>query len=193
MSNLFRFLGVLVVCGAPLFAQSAASGTETAAKIVQTVTATAADPDTANAKPDASQPAILNIMTVIGNNVLGLPCLDCLLNFLIPDLALPSPVSKALLGKAYQIDSFLIDNSYTGSCTFTLSLSVGHNVIATATQTIDETAGTNILITAPITLPTNAVIGLGTVSNTAVCGSNTTESKSPVTVACVNNPPFCLD
>ncbi len=195
MFNISRCLSVFALCGATLLAQSADNRTETKSKIAQAVRESSANTsDISGSKPDTTQPPILNVLTVIGNNVLGLPCLDCLLNLLVPDLGLPSPLAKVLSGKGYQIDSYLIDNAYNGPCTFTLAISDNHNnVLASVTQTINEKAGTDILLNTPITIPTTSGIGLGTVSNTAVCGANTSVSKSPVMVACVNNPPFCLD
>jgi hypothetical protein len=131
---------------------------------------------------------------VIGNEALGVPCIDCLLGILIPSLGLPSPLGEALVGSKYQIDSYLIDNTYTGSCTFNLAVRDSqNNVVAEARQTIDETAGNQILLSTPITIPPSAGLGLGSVSNTATCGSNVSESKSPVVLTCVNNPPFCVD
>lgn len=195
MNKTFGSLCLFALCGASLLAQTAEKPAAARPAITQKVRmdAQSASP-TPDDQPDTTQPPILNVLTVIGNDVLGLPCLDCLLNFLVPNLALPSPIAKALRGTGYQIDSYLIDNSYNGNCTFTLAISDHqNNVIASVTQTLRETAGSDILLSTPITIPTNAGIGLGTVSNTAVCGSNTTVSKSPVTLLCVNNPPFCVD
>jgi|HubBroStandDraft_2_1064218.scaffolds.fasta_scaffold443227_1 hypothetical protein len=185
----------LCICAlgcAALPAQSTDGHSDARSPISQAVKNSLREDAVADNLPTSNDPPILNILTVIGNNVLGLPCLDCLLNLLVPSLGLPSPVSKALRGSHYQIDSYLIDNNYTGACTFTLAVTdVHNNVIVSVKQTLDETAGTDILLTTPITIPTDAGIGLGSVSNTAVCGSNTSQSKSPVLMTCVNNPPFC--
>lgn len=141
-----------------------------------------------------STPPVMNVLTVIGENALGVPCLDCLLGILIPSLGLPTPLGKAYRGQTYQVDSFLIDNSYTGACTFNFALSDSHNnVIASTTRTLNEVAGTQILLTTQLTIPRTTVVGLGSISNTATCGSTMTQSSSPVFLACVNNPPFCVE
>lgn len=186
-------LVVVLSCAAALPAQSAGSGHGSDRTIHQTVMQIPENPSI-SPESNASQPPIMNILTVIGENALGVPCLDCLLGILIPSLGLPKPLGKALAGSKYQIDSYLIDNTYNGACAFTLAVTDSHNnIIASVQQTLNETAGHEILLTTPITIPTNAGIGLGSVSNTAVCGANVSQSKSPVLLACVNNPPFCVN
>jgi len=146
------------------------------------------------AKPGTSLPPIVNILTVVGNNTLGLPCLNCLLDLLIPSLGLPSPLGTVYQGSSYQIDTYLIDNSYTGACTFTSALLDSQkNVIVSTSQTLLEVANSEVLLSAPITVPSSSATGVGTVVTQAVCGGNTTQSQSQVAVACVTNPPFCVD
>jgi hypothetical protein len=178
-------------------AQSSGSRNESVDHATQTVKhlADESSPIGPDDTPDAAPPPILNIMTVIGDNVLGLPCLDCILGIpLLPTLGLPSPVGKAFRGSTYQIDSYLIDNTYTGSCTFTFAVRDSHkNIVFSTTQTITENANTEILVSTPAPIPSTAGIGLGNVSTTAVCGTNTTKSSSPVYLACVEEPPFCVN
>ncbi len=194
MTSLFRCLFVIATCAVSMQAQSASGSPEVKPVISQKLTPMAPEDAAYAAKPNTGQPPILNILTVIGNDVLGLPCLDCLLNLLIPDLGLPVPLAKALKGSTYQIDSYLIDNNYNGSCTFNMELTDSqNNVVASVTQTLQEKAGNTILLSAPITVPSVTEIGLGQVSNKATCGSNVSQSKSPVVLACVNNPPFCVE
>jgi hypothetical protein len=196
MTKVFCCLSVLTICGASLLAQSTRAPNESINRATQTVKSLAGEssdiaPDNT---PDAAQPPMLNIFTVIGDNLLGLPCLDCVLGITLPTLGLPSPVGQAVRGSAYQIDAYLIDNTYTGSCTFTFAVRDSHkNVIFSSTQTLMENANTEILVSVPVTIPTNASIGLGSVSTTAVCGTSTTKSSSPVYLACVTEPPFCVD
>jgi hypothetical protein len=145
-------------------------------------------------EPNATSPPILNILTVIGDNFPGVPCLDCLLDILEPTLGLPVPADQAFRGANYQIDTFLIDNSYTGSCTFTFEVKDSQKeIIVSTSQTLMENAGTEILLSTPVTIPTTASLGVGSVSTTAVCGSSMSQSSSPIFVACVTNPPYCVN
>jgi len=198
--NMTKVYGHFLVVAIPitsLLAQSTGSRREPGNTAAQTEVKVSQQTSriTPNLVPDAGQPPILNILTVMGDNILGLPCLDCVLSLLFPTLGLPSPQGRVFQGNAYQIDSFLIDNRYTGSCTFTFAVRDNQkNVIVSTTQTLMENAGTRILITAPVTIPVNASVGLGSVSTTATCGTSTTRSASPVVVsACVTNPPFCTN
>ena len=196
MTKVYKCLAAFWMGGVSLLAQSTGSRNEPPNHTTQTVRYLSGE--SSNTAPDntadVTQPSILNILTVVGNKTLGLPCLDCILGILFPNLGLPTPVNKAFLGSSYQIDSYLIDNSYTGSCTFTSVLKDSHkNVIASSTETLEEKANSEILLSTPITVPNTAVIGLGSVSTTAVCGTSTTQSSSSVFVACVRNPPFCVN
>jgi hypothetical protein len=196
MTRIFGCLSVFTIWGASLLAQSTDGHKESVNHATQTVKSLAGGPSdfASDSTPDASPPPILNILTVIGDNTLGVPCLDCILGIIFPTLGLPSPVSQALQGSNYQIDSYLIDNSYTGSCTFTFTVrDVNKTVVVTTTETLTEKARTEIVLSAPITIPNEVVVGLGSVSNTAVCGTSTTKSSSPVFLACVRNPPYCLN
>jgi hypothetical protein len=196
MTKVFGCLSVLTVCGVSLWAQSAGgrdASTNRASQIVKDLAGAPSDM-APNDMSVVAQPPILNIMTVVGNDVLGLPCLDCLLNFLVPDLGLPSPLGKVVQGSSYQIDAYLIDNTYTGPCTFNFAVRDLHqNVVVSTTQTLDEKANSAILLSAPITIPNTFTAGLGSASTTAVCGESATKSSSPVFLACVQNPPFCVD
>jgi hypothetical protein len=141
--KVFGCLTVLTICGAALLAQSTGSRNESASAATQVVKPFSGESaDTApDNTPNAAQPPILNILTVMGANTLGVPCLDCVLGIILPTLGLPSPVGKAVRGNNYQIDSYLIDNAYTGSCTFTFAVrDVEKNVILSTTQTLTEKA-----------------------------------------------------
>jgi len=196
MTKVLCCVSVFLAWATSLAAQSAAPAAKSKPVTSQTVkylTGPSGEPATAGSSSNSQTP-MLNILTVIGANAPGLPCLDCLLGLLIPSLGLPAPADRAYRGDVYQIDSFLIDNNYTGACTFTFTVMDSHkNVIVSTSETLTETAGTQILLSTPVTIPETAYVGLGSVSNTAVCGSNTTRSQSPVMIACVTNPPYCVE
>src|SRR5690242_14212913 len=100
MTKWFAVLSFILLGAAALPAQTAARKTPPA--VTQVVKpAPAANP----APTGSSQPPILNVLTVIGDNVLGVPCLDCLLGILFPTLGLPQPVGQAFRGSNYQIDT----------------------------------------------------------------------------------------
>ena len=192
MNNAFWRLSMLAMCSAALMAQSAGNRNEPTNRVSQSVKSLADESAAPDDTSDDAQPALLNILTVIGDNILGVPCLDCLLGITAPTLGLPVPVGKIVRGRNYQIDAYLIDNTYTGPCTFTFAVRDIHKaVIVSTSQTLKETAKTAILVSGGVTIPTNAVVGLGSVTTAAVCGTSTTRSSSPVFVACVENPPFC--
>lgn len=187
---------VVAASATSIWAQSTDTQIKSADPVTQTVTQLSGDTRklAPTSTPSVSQPAIINVLTVIGNNTLGLPCLNCLLGFLVPTLGLPLPLSQALPGNTYQIDSYIIDNTYDGPCTFTFAvLDSNNNALVSKKQTLTEKAQTQVLLSTPVTIPTSAGIGLGSVSTTAVCGSSQTQSKSPVYIACVTNPPFCVE
>lgn len=188
-----KYIFFVAVNCALVFAQPSNSSSASPDNTTQTIKSLSADPFIGTAAA-GTQPTILNILTVVGADGLGLPCLDCLLGGILPSLGLPIPVGKVFQGGKYQIDSYLIDNDYTGPCTFTSAVRDSHNnVVVSASQTLNETARTVILLSTPVTMPSGTGVGLGSVSNTAVCGPSTTKSKSPVVLACVNNPPFCVE
>jgi len=186
---------LVALSGTTSLAQSTAARSESGKNIAQTVTgAPAVAPVAPESKSGQSLPPIVNIFTVAGNKTLGLPCLNCLLDLLLPSIGLPTPVGTVYQGSSYQIDTYLIDNSYTGACTFTSALlDSQRNIIVATSQTLQETANTEILLSAPIAVPSSSATGVGTVVTQAVCGGSTTQSQSQVAVACVTNPPFCVD
>lgn len=184
---------VLAASGTCLFAQSTKPADAGQPTITQATKPLHPDGTVTPDKKGPAGPPILNVLTVIGENILGLPCLECILGIGGLTLGLPVPLGEVLAGTGYQIDSFLIDNKYNGPCTFTVAVKEGSTTLASVTTTQNEVAGTQILLTTPVTIPTSAGVGLGTVSTTSVCGSATSESKSDVAIACVTNPPFCLN
>ena len=195
MNKALYYVAALALSGVPLLAQSADNRPASRGLVTQTVKDLPLEKSlSAVLTAPVAPPPVVNVLTVIGDDSPGVPCLNCLLDTLVPSLGLPSPLGSILRGNSYQIDSYLIDNSYTGACTFTFAVRDSqNNLIAAARQTLDEEAGTEILLSTPITIPPTAGIGLGSVSNTAQCGSNTSESKSAVFIACVTNPPYCVD
>ena len=181
MRKTFLFLAALTVSSASLPAQSTAQST-------------------AGRQLRAAELPVVNVLTVIGDNIPGLPCLDCLLGIAGLTLGLPSPLDEILRGNSYQVAAYMVDNSYTGMCTFTFEVrDVRKRVVVSSTQTLMETAHSRVLVWSPLTIPTTAEIGLGSVSTKAMCGTNSTNrnakaatSRSPAYI-CASNPPHCAN
>lgn len=176
----FWFLSVLTVCGGSLLAQSA----EFVDNTTQQVRPLAAQPGYVppDGTPDAaSVPAIFNILTVMGPNVSGPPCYNCITGGAAPNIGLLSPAGIVHRNVNYQVDVFLVDHSYTGSCTYTIAvLNYKKQVIVSTNPTFSEVANSSILLGTAFTIPSTALLGPGSVSTTAVCGTSTTKSASPL-------------
>jgi hypothetical protein len=144
--------------------------------------------DTVYVEPDAdaaAKPFIENILTVIGENVSGLPCYNCVANALSPNLGILTPAGVIQRGgNTYQIDTFLYDQNYTGSCTFTIEIvDAAKTVVASTNSTFSFTAPTTILLNTTLAIPSTAGVGVGHVQTRAVCGASTTYSASNVYIA----------
>ena len=112
MSKLLFGICVFALCSASLTAQEAFSRQDAVTQSVRSLGVE--ESITPDGAPGTTPPPIVNVLTVIGDDVIGVPCLDCLLGILVPTLGLPTPKGKAFRGATYQIDTYLIDNSYTG-------------------------------------------------------------------------------
>jgi hypothetical protein len=185
MVKSISYFVALTISMMPLLAQSSGGAGGPGHGIKQTVTALPR-----NANPH--QPQVANILTIVGEDTAGLPCVDCVTGVTAASVGLPAPLGTIDPGTSYQFDSYLIDNNYTGTCTFTIALVDHHKqVIVSASQTMSESPNTAILLSAVLPVPANATVGLGNVSTTAVCGTSHTKSQRPVFLACVTRPPHC--
>ena len=188
MRKSFVFLTLLIVSGALLWAQSEGATPDS------TVTVTLAEPplDQArtvahddNAAAPATAPLIVNVFTVIGANSTGLPCFNCVTGAASPNIGIlqPSGVIKRG-GAASQVNVFLWDQNYTGSCTFTIEVVDSAKAVVVSTNpTFSFTAPRPILIGTALSIPVTAAVGIGHVQTTAVCGTSTTKSASPVFIS----------
>lgn len=174
MKTLSCLLLVTLYCGMAM-AQSNPGGPPVSHK-VQYLTSQEAGIDAI--KPATSQPLILNEFTVAGPNVSGVPCYDCVTSANTPNLGILQPIGIVSTGVQYQLDAFLVDQNYTGSCTYTFEVVRGSTVIYSAPATFNETAPTTILLGTALTIPTGTVKGAATLSTVAVCGSSKTRSSS---------------
>jgi hypothetical protein len=183
----FTFLALLTAGSISLWAQSAAPTDPNAPVTLALTPLDAANGYVAlDADSDAAAaPFIVNIMTVIGPNTTGLPCYNCVTNVLAPNLGIlePSGIIKRG-GAASQINVFLYDENYTGSCTFTIEIvDKAKAVVVSSKPTFSFTAPTTILLGTALPIPSTATVGMGRVQTTAVCGTSTTKSSSPVYIA----------
>lgn len=168
---------LLTICGVSLWAQAGglADVTVTLGPLDAASAYVAADDDFATTTLQ-----IVNIMTVIGPNTLGLPCYNCVTGIAAPNLGMLEPAGVIPRGGApSQINVFLWDQSYTGSCTFTIEiLDKSKAVVASTTPTFSFTAPTTILLGTALAIPGTAEAGMGRVQTIAVCGASTTKSGS---------------
>jgi hypothetical protein len=173
MKNLCFLLPFTVCCGA-LLAQSS----EVTPVVTHQVRFLAAEPG--DAAPDATKPLIINTFTIMGDNVTGTPCYSCVTGATTPNLGVLQPSGIVKAGTQYQVNVFLVDQSYTGSCTYTFEVTRKSTVIYSANTTFTETAPTTILLGTALTVPTGTTAGGAALSTTAVCGSSTTKSSSTI-------------
>jgi hypothetical protein len=173
MKNLCFLLPLTICCGV-LLAQSS----EVSPIVTQQVRFLAPEPG--DVEPDATKPLIINTFTIMGDNVTGTPCYSCVTGATTPNLGILQPSGLVKAGTQYQVNVFLVDQNYTGSCTFTFEVTRKTTVIYTATTTFSETAPTTILLGTALTVPTGTTAGSATLSTTAVCGSSTTKSSSTI-------------
>jgi hypothetical protein len=176
MKNLCFLLPITVSCGV-LLAQSAAVPPVTTHQVHFLTAESGYAMDTPDA---ATATLILNTLTVMGDNVSGLPCFDCVTGVATPNIGLLSPSGVVKAGSSYQINVFLVDENYTGPCTYTIEVHRKSTVIVSTNPTFDENAPTGILIGTALTIPAGTTAGAAAVSTTAVCGSSTTKSSSPI-------------
>jgi hypothetical protein len=171
------FLSVIAVCAGSLLAQSA----ELVGNTIQRVTPLAEPYVQSDATPAASAPAVMNILTIMGPNVIGPPCYNCITGGVAPNIGLLSPSGIVHRNVRYQVDVFVVDNSYTGACTFTIEVvNKTSGVIVSTNPTFNETAPTSILLGTAFTIPSTAPLGPSRVTTSAVCGTSTTKSASPI-------------
>jgi hypothetical protein len=174
----FGPLSLVTICAGSLLAQS----TQFADRTTQQVRPLAQPADVSSeGVPEATSmpPAISNILTVIGPNSTGVPCYDCATGAVAPNLGLLSPLGIIHRNVNYQVDVFLMDNSYTGSCTYTIAVyDYNKQVIVSTNPTFSETANTRILLGTAFTIPSTATLGPASISTTAVCGTSTTKSST---------------
>lgn len=174
------FLCMLTVCAGSMLAQSAEFNANTIHR------ATPAPVETYAVTPEAgSEPAIINIFTLMGPNPVpnptNLPCYDCVGGAGTPNLGILQPSGLIHRSVNYQVDVFLVDNTYTGSCTYTIEVvNKTSGVIVSTNPTFSETAPTTILLGTAFTIPSTAPLGPSSVTTSAVCGASTTKSSSPV-------------
>jgi hypothetical protein len=87
-------------------------------------------------------------------------------------------------GAASQINVYLYDFNYTGSCTFTIQIvDKTKTVVVSTNPTFSFTAPTNILLGTALPIPSTAAVGVGYVETIAVCGASTTKSASAFYIA----------
>jgi hypothetical protein len=183
----FALIALLMACGVSLWAQS--TGPDRTATV--TLAVGPLDDDSANVVPDenpyaaATTPLIVNVLTVIGVNSTGVPCYNCVANAASPNIGLLSPSGVIKRGGApSQVDVFLYDQTYTGSCTFTIEIvDKAKTVVASTNPTFSFTAPRPILLGTALAVPSTAAVGMGRVQTTAVCGTSTTKSGSPVYIS----------
>ena len=118
----------------------------------------------------SGMPAIQNIFVVAGTDVAGLPCFNCV-NSIVPSVGIVSPSGTLVRGSAYQLNNFYVDNKFTGTCGFTLSIIDSTNTpVVTATFNFGVSAGNVGIISTKYTVPTTAAVGTGKVSSSIKCG-----------------------
>lgn len=173
-------VSLLILCAGSVFAQSTAHSI----KASQIVRPLGPDNPYVAAAPDAAGPVILNVLTVIGADVAGVPCFDCVTGAATPNMGLLSPINAIHLGQTYQIDAYLYDVNYTGPCTFTIAvLDPQKHPIVSTNPTFDEVSNSGILLSTALPVPATATTGLGSVVTSAQCGTSKTSSRSPVVIA----------
>jgi hypothetical protein len=176
VKNLVFLLPFTACCGL-LPAQSS----EVAPVVTHQVRFLAEEPGyAAQDNPDATKPLIINTFTILGDNITGTPCYSCVTGATTPNLGILQPSGIVKVGTQYQINVFLVDENYTGSCTYTYELTRGSTVIYSSSTSFNETAPTAILLGSALTIPTGTTSGSAAVSTTAVCGSSTTKSSSAI-------------
>src|ERR1035437_643 len=131
MKNLCFLLPFTVCCGA-LLAQSS----EVTPVVTHQVRFLAAEPG--DAAPDATKPLIINTFTIMGDNVTGTPCYSCVTGATTPNLGVLQPSGIVKAGTQYQVNVFLVDQNYTGSCTYTFEVTRKSTVIYSANTRSEE-------------------------------------------------------
>jgi hypothetical protein len=174
MKSLWSLLQLTLYCGI-----AAAQSAEVPSKIIhQTQPLTSARSYVA---PDTSNnfvPPMVNIFTVAGGDVSDLPCYNCVTGVASPNLGVVAPVY--FIPEPFQINVFLVDNSYNGACTYTIAALKSNRVVKTVTETFDEMAGTTILLGTVLSIHHHVPAGQGSIVTTAVCGKSTTTSSSRI-------------
>jgi hypothetical protein len=177
VKNLSFLLPFTVCCGA-LLAQSR----EVAPVVTHQVRFLANE--LGDVAPEAgSKPLIINTFTIMGDNVTGTPCFSCVTGATTPNLGVLQPSGIVKVGTQYQVNAFLVDQNYTGSCTYTFEVTRQSTVIYSANATFSETAPTTVLLGTALTVPSGTTAGSAALSTTAVCGSSTTKSSSAIYIA----------
>lgn len=187
MNNLiksFAFLALLTASGVALCAQPADAPVDTNASV--TLVLPPLDRETQNVVSNgATTPVIVNVMTVIGAVSTGVPCFDCVTSATSPNIGIVQPSGVIQRGgAASQINAFLFDQNYTGSCTFRIEIvDASQKVVASTRPRFSYTAPTSFIISTTLAIPSTAAIGIGHVQTVAVCGTSITKSASPVLIS----------
>lgn len=176
---------LLAVCSVPsLLAQTRSAAAESHAPVtlvVKPIDGEAAKLAQKLTPAASSTPFVLNIFTLAGPNVSGGPiCYDCVTGAGTPNLGIVEPAGYQVKGAAApQVDVFLYDFNYTGSCTFMIQMvdSTG-TVLSYTNPTFSFTAPTTIALGTALSIPTTAATGIGYVETIATCGSSTSKSAS---------------
>jgi hypothetical protein len=181
-------LSAVAACASALLAQSANTVVETASGTIHVVPSLGAATPYVSPEntPDAGSttPLVINAFTIIGANVTGVVCYDCVTGAESPNIGVLEPAGVAHLNQNYQVDVSLFDVNYTGSCTYTIAvLDKNKSTIVSTNPTFSENANTPILLGTAFTIPGTATVGLGYVRTTAVCGTSTSVSQSRVYIA----------
>jgi hypothetical protein len=171
MKKFFYLLMLTLGCGV-LFAQSKPP-------ITQTVRYLTPENISGDAEPAAGTPLILNEFVIMGPNI-GVGCYDCVTGAATPNLGIIQPIGLVSTNVSYQVSAFLINQNYTGSCTFTFAVARKTTTIYSAAYVFPSETPSTIFLGSAITIPTGTAKGGATLSLTSVCGASTTKSNSEI-------------
>ena len=176
-------LFLLTLSGASLFAQSRSESVDESSLGVTVIEMPLEDGTLPAESPDAAAtpPAILSIFTVIGTKEAGLPCFNCVLDATIPNIGIVEPAGVINRGGTYEINAFVADQSFTGSCLFIIDVRDStKTTVALFLLTRSVKGGLAYLFSASRKIPSTAAVGLGDVETEAGCGTVKSRSSSPV-------------
>lgn len=129
-----------------------------------------------------AKPAVMNYLTMIADNVEGLPCGGCVSGF--PGaIGINFPLPNLSRGVNYSLTNWFVDNTYTGSCTwsFVITSSTYGGVVAYTQATFSVAPDSIYQTSTSLTLPTPAAIaGSGVVAAVINCGGTNYTSWSPI-------------